>query len=69
MADIDADQQDKHDMIHYCQTAVKDKEENFAKITARVKRQEDIAERVAIENKPQDEIIMRGKLLVNKLYS
>jgi len=39
-------------MIHYCQSAVKDKEENFAKITARVKRQEDIAERVAIENKP-----------------
>lgn len=69
MSEIEKDQRERQERISSLQTSIKNKEAALRRRMDRVKRQQDIAEMAANENKDQNEIKMQEQFLVQRLYS
>jgi hypothetical protein len=69
MRAIDLDQKERHDRIASLQKSIKNKEEALRRRVERVKRQQDIAEQAANENKDSNELRMQEQFVVQKLWS
>ena len=69
MSEIDQDQRERAERIGSLQKSIRNKEEALKRRMERVKRQQEIAELAANENKDQNEIKMQEQFLVHKLYS
>ena len=68
MKNIDHEQQKRQERIVSLQLSIKNKEEALQKRMDRVKRQSEIAEAAANENKDQNEIQYRANFMVQKLW-
>lgn len=67
--ELQQDQKERDQRIIGLQKSIRNKEEALKNKMERVKRQTDIAEMAANENKDQNEIQMQEKFLVQRLYS
>jgi Skp family chaperone for outer membrane proteins len=68
MKNIDHEQKKRQERIISLQLSIKNKEEALQKRMDRVKRQSEIAEAAANENKDQNEINYRQNFMVQKLW-
>lgn len=68
MKNIDHEQKKRQERIISLQLSIKNKEEALQKRMDRVKRQSEIAEAAANENKDQNEINFRHNFMVQKLW-
>jgi len=68
MKNIDHEQKKRQERIISLQLSIKNKEDALQKRMDRVKRQSEIAEAAANENKDQNEIQFRANFMVNKLW-
>lgn len=68
MKNIDHEQKKRQERIISLQLSIKNKEEALQRRMDRVKRQSEIAELAANENKDQNEIHARQNFMVQKLY-
>ena len=69
MSNIDQEQKQRQDRIMSLQKSIKNKEDALQRRMERVRRQQEIAESAANENKDSNEIKMQENLLVQKLWS
>lgn len=69
MMDLSQEQKERNERINSLQKSIKNKEEALKRKVDRVKRQQEIAEMAANENKDQNEIQMQEKFLVQRLFS
>ena len=69
MVEIDQDQRERQERIGSLQKSILNKEEALRRRMERVKRQQEIAEMAANENKDQNEIKMQEQFLVQRLFS
>jgi len=69
MNEIDADQKDRAERIGSLQKSIKNKEEALKRRMERVRRQQEIADMAANENKDQNEVKMYQEFLIHRLYS
>jgi len=69
MNEIDQDQKDRAERIGSLQKSIKNKEEALKRRMERVRRQQEIADMAANENKDQNEIKMYQEFLIHRLYS
>lgn len=69
MNEIDQDQKERAERIGSLQKSIKNKEEALKRRMERVRRQQEIADMAANENKDQNEIKMHQEFLVQRLFS
>ena len=69
MNEIDMDQKERAERIGSLQKSIKNKEEALKRRMERVRRQQEIADMAANENKDQNEIKMLHEFLVQRLFS
>jgi hypothetical protein len=69
MRNIEKEQKDRHDRIMELQRCIKNKEESVQRRIERQKRNQDIAEAAANENKDSSELKMRESLYIQKLWN
>jgi len=69
MKNIEKEQKDRQDRIIELQKCIKNKEESVQRRIERQKRNQDIAEAAANENKDASELKMRESLYIQKLWN
>jgi hypothetical protein len=69
MNEIDMDQKERAERIGSLQKSIKNKEEALKRRMERVRRQQEIADMAANENKDQNEIKMLHEFLIQRLFS
>ena len=69
MKNIDHEQKKRQERILSLQTSIKNKEEALQKRMDRVRRQSEIAEAAANENKDSNEIKLRENFMAQKMWS
>ena len=69
MMEIEMDQRERQERIQSLQKSIRNKEDALRRRMERVKRQTEIAEMAANENKDQNEIKMQEQFLVQRLFS
>lgn len=69
MKNIDHEQKKRQERILSLQTSIRNKEEALQKRMDRVRRQSEIAEAAANENKDQNEVKLRENFMVQKMWS
>jgi hypothetical protein len=69
MNEIDMDQKERAERIGSLQKSIKNKEEALKRRMERVRRQQEIADMAANENKDQNEIKMLHEFLIQRLWS
>lgn len=69
MDNIQKQQQDRQQRIHELQKCIRNKEESVQKRIERQRRNQEIAEAAANENKDSSELRMREKLYIQKLWN
>ena len=69
MKNIEKEQRDRQERIHELQKCIRNKEESVQKRIERQRRNQEIAEAAANENKDQSEVKMRENLYIQKLWN
>ena len=69
MQNIEREQKDRQDRIIELQASIKNKEESVRRRIERQRRNAEIAEAAANENKDSSELILREELYINKLWN
>ena len=69
MRNIEKEQKDRQERIHELQKCIRNKEESVQKRIERQKRNQEIAEAAANENKDSSELKMRENLFIQKLWN
>jgi hypothetical protein len=69
MKNIEGEQKKRQERIMSLQTSIRNKEDAVQRRMERVRRQQEIAEAAANENKDSDELKMRENFMVQKLWN
>lgn len=69
MKNIEKEQRDRQERIHELQKCIRNKEESVQKRIERQRRNQEIAEAAANENKDSTELKMRDNLYIQKLWN